>query len=379
MRVHIRGSAKDLRTDTPVIYAQMTVPDYLEMVGEDFENFAIQRRREKHRAYDRMKKDIMQGALLPSITLAVRPELVAELNKLVEKEDHGALAERLATPGQVNILDGLQRTYVLKEIKKEGHDFVEGQTVSLEFWLELSLEHLIYRIIVLNAGQKPMSMRHQVELLFSTLRRKIESEIPHLEILVERDSARRTRSRKYALDRLAGAYQAFITQSPEVRKENIVAQKLVESDVLDSDEDELLRQYESFIKYLTSYSELDDEVCRVYPSDQNDPTLTPGTQWFGSENVMNAFFSAISQLVRHESYKKRVADALGEMLALLRRSAPGDDPINLREYNQITGGFNPRKVNVGFATRKLLTNGFKEYFRESGNIPFKDCWTLAAE
>src|SRR6266498_440970 len=77
--IQILGKSADLRTNTPVVYAQMAIADYLELVGDKFDLFAIQRRREKHKAYERMKGDIVKGALLPAITLAIKPEMVGRL------------------------------------------------------------------------------------------------------------------------------------------------------------------------------------------------------------------------------------------------------------------------------------------------------------
>jgi hypothetical protein len=225
--LRILGLAQDNRTQTPVVYAQIPICDFLPLVGPDFENFAIQRRREKHKTYERMKKDLIAGALLPSITLAVKPEFVAALRPLHAEADYEGLASALSQPGGVNILDGLQRTYIIKDLVDEGAELNADQTLHLEFWLEESVSNLVYRIIVLNAGQKPMSLRHQTELLFSTLKQRLEDEIPGLEIYRERDQTRRRRSRKFALDRLASAYQSYITRSPEVSRENIVAQQIV--------------------------------------------------------------------------------------------------------------------------------------------------------
>jgi len=112
-------------------------------------------------------------------------------------------------------------------LEKEGFIFITDQTLLLEFWLEDRLPHLIYRIIVLNAGQKPMSMRHQIELLCATFKKRIEERIENLELYVERDETRRRTSRKYALDRVAVAFQAFLTLTPEVRRDNVVAQELI--------------------------------------------------------------------------------------------------------------------------------------------------------
>jgi hypothetical protein len=67
MKIEILGTAKDLRTDTNVVYAKIRISDYLSLVGENFDEFTIQRRKEKYKAYDRLRKDVKNGALLPKI------------------------------------------------------------------------------------------------------------------------------------------------------------------------------------------------------------------------------------------------------------------------------------------------------------------------
>ena len=213
MNLKVIGLARDLRTSTPVVYAQVPVADYLEIVGDEFENFSIQRRRETHKAYQRLTHDIRAGALLPSITLAVKPDKVNEIIPLFEsaEKDDGTLAilaQALSAHGNVDILDGLQRTYIMTDLKKEGHQFVAGQKVLVEFWLESDLNNLIYRIIVLNAGQKPMSIRHQLDLLFMSLKASVEQSISGLEIYTERDNTRRRRAKKFQLSAIVSGYQA---------------------------------------------------------------------------------------------------------------------------------------------------------------------------
>ena len=365
MKIEILGHARDLRTNTTVVYAKLSIPDYLSLVGEEFAEFEIQRRREKHKAYKRLEQDVRDGALLPSITLAIKIDRVDDFLPLVKDQNFEPLIRALSVPGQVHILDGLQRTYILNDLFRSGVEFKEGQTVLVEFWLEKELRNLIYRIIVLNAGQKPMSMRHQVELLFTTIKTRLESEIPDFEIYMERDEGRRNRPRKYALDRLATAYQCFVTKTPEVKRENLVAQKLVEEDLLSANEEELSGQFDKFKTFLAFYADLDDEVYRVYERD---------TAWLGSENVMSSFFAAISDFSSNSQRQNRVQSACKQMLVLLQKSQVGDDPLGRATLQEIIQGFNTRKVNVGFATRKLLTAGFKEYFRDEGETPLQRCW-----
>lgn len=379
MKVEVIGIAKDVRTNTPVVYAKIDIPDYLELVGKDFESFTIQRRREKHKFYTRMKTDLVNGALLPSITLAVKPEHIPELIPFLETNNFTELSKALAVPEKVNILDGLQRTYILMDMAKDGVQFKEGQTIFVEFWIEEKLEHLIYRIIVLNAGQKPMSTRHQIELLFMTLKTKIEETVAGLTLFTERDGARRTSAKKYSLDRVVTAYQAYITKSSEVQRDNIVAQMLAESDVFDANEAELLEIFNSYLKYLGDYSKLDEEICRIYVTQNPEKNIPTGTNWFGSENVMTSFFAAIAQLRRNEIYHQRITNAIEALKGTLQPSAVGTDPLDLETLHAIIDGFNPRRINVGLATRRLLTNGFKEFLREEGGTSFHDCWIRASE
>lgn len=378
MPLNILGTPQvDLRTETPVVYAQMLIPEYLNLVGMDFDKFSIQRRREKHPAYARMKEDIKRGALLPTITLSVLPNLAAELKQLCDQGDLLTLANRLGTSGEVNILDGLQRTYILQDLATEGHQFIANQTVHLEIRLEENLDNLIYRIIVLNAGQKPMSMRHQVEVLFSAFKTPLESEIRGLDLFLENDSSRRTRPGKYALDRVASAYHAFLLRSSEVEKQNIIAQKISEESVLAQDEEALGADFSLFRRYLAAYVNLDNHICRIYDgTNQRTPT---GLTWFGSENVMNAFFAAVSDFGSNEQRKGRIDLAISALSNLLSNAESGSDPLGLEVLQKIIDGLPVRKVNVGFATRKLLNNGFKEFFRDEGERPIAEIWEREAE
>lgn len=376
MDIEVLGFTKDLRSDTYVVYAKAFIDDYLELVGDNFDDFEIQRKREKYKAYHRMKKDIIAGALLPPITLAIKPKHVKKMIRIIEEDaNFEKLENALCKSDQVNILDGLQRTYILKEIKSDGVVFKEKQSLLLEFWLEKEVKHLIYRLIVLNAGQKPMSMRHQVELLFATIKEKLEEEIDDLEIYVEKENGRRNRPGKYAFVRLVNAYQAFITKTTEIKKENVIAQQLAEESVLDSDEDSLDKDFYNFKEYLKIYVALDQEVFRIY---SKESAISSGMNWLSDENVITSFFAALGDFGINENRIERIDQALQTLINKLREEDE-EDPLGLIAFDKIRSGFNPKKENIGYSTRKLLMNGFKEFFREEGELSFDKCWIAGAD
>lgn len=369
MSLQVLGEAIDVRTGTRVIYAKSDVRTYIDLVGPDFDEFIIQRRRVKHKAYARMREDIISGALLPTISLAVKEDCIAELDAV--KDSYDETAKILSRPNRVNILDGLQRTHTLFDILKDQVPLKEGQTILLEFWLEGSIRNLIYRIIVLNAGQKPMSMRHQMELLFFSTKEALEKAIPGLEIYSERDEARRTRPKKYSLDRLSLSYYAYVTKSPEVDKENIVAQQLQQDDILSEGEEKFGEKFDRFVSILRGMAAIDEAVFRLYPDE--------GLSWVGSENFLLAFFSAAASFDARPDGSARVDVAIGLLIKSVQESQEPDDPLAFSTYKTVVQGFNVRKVNVGFATRKLLFNAFKEFFRAEGDVPLKDLWLQEAD
>jgi hypothetical protein len=250
MSLKIIGYTKDCRTNTPVVYAEILMQDYLNLVGRDFDKFEIQRKRVDAKKYARLKDDISKGALLPTITLAIDCQKVGAFLNDIENQNDDNLITSINESDDIYILDGLQRSYIIKDLSDAGTLFNKEQKILLEIWFEQEIDHLIYRLIVLNSGQKPMSMRHQVELLFMTLKKDIEKAIPGLKIYLERNSTIRSHAMEFPFDRIVNAYYSFITKSPEIERDNLVVKKMNEDDVLSSNESELNDIYNFFIAIL---------------------------------------------------------------------------------------------------------------------------------
>ncbi len=398
MAFNIIGQTTDHRTQAKVLYCKCSINDYLKIVGEDFENFSIQRKRETHKAYKRLKDDLKEGALLPSITLALKPHLVPKALELID--DNLALTEYINEKNIADILDGLQRTYLIKDLVNEDHEFPEDQEVLLEYWIEGEISRLIYRMIVLNAGQKAMSIRHQIELLFMSLKETISEEIQGIDIFVEKDGARRTLPNKYSLGVIASAYQAFLTRSTEIDKDDLVSNALIKETVMDASEDEHTAKFSEFIDYFKSVKQIDAIAWDYYEGLYDDGRFKElndskdnhtedeqsefrklrvyknAKNWLGSDNVMLSMYSSIAQF-SNTGRKSRVAVALAKLKEDFEQGEL--DPLGLVSYERFRSEINPKKSNVGIATRKLLLNGFREYFRDEGETPFSNCWEQAQD
>ena len=163
--------------------------------------------------------------------------------------------------------------------------------------------------------------------------------------------------------------KVFSTTSPEVDKDVLVSEKIIEEKILENNEEYLTGTFNSFKDYLVQYCELDFELFRIC----NNTDLNTFKNWFSDANVMNSFFAAIGML--HEDRSDRINRAIDTLLSDLKRTGRGVDVINLNEYKQIREEVaDPKLFNVGFATRKLLTDSFNEYFRDEGNTSLLKCW-----
>ncbi len=366
----IIGFTKDFRTNTNVIYAQILVQEYFELIGENYNKFQLQRKREVHRGYKRLKEDLQKGALIPGITLAIEPNVASDFIDIIEKQDISKITEKIKhVKDNIYILDGLQRTHKIKELLDNDVKFKNDQKLLLEIWIEPDISHLVYRLIVLNSGQKPMSMRHQIELLFTTMRVTLTKEIDNLEILVENEESKRTSGRQFPFERLVTAYYSFLMRSPEVDKSSIVSERLIEEKIMDGNEEYLTESFSAFKKYLNDYCLLDEHLFRIC----DKTNLKSFRNWFADANVINSFFAAIGKL--HESRAERVQSAIGVLKTQLTDGNSGEDVLRLEDYKKIRQEVaDPKVYNVGYATRLLLVNSFSEYFRDEGLTSLYNCW-----
>ena len=369
MDLTIFGHTKDLRTNTYIVYAQISIDDYLVLVGNKFDDFSIQRKQEKHKAYIRMRQDILEGAVLPPITLAVKPDNCDNIMNLIEQNNWEATKDELSKPNQLFILDGLQRTHILSDLKKGGNIFKEGQKLLLEFWIEKETKHLIYRLIILNSGQKTMSLRHQLELLFMTISEEIKKDIPQIELLQEKDEQRRRKSKVYSFESIITSYYCFLTKNYEPNKENLITRQIQEEGIINADENELNDKLTLFKTYLQYYSEIDDEIYKSY--NYGDKKFI---NWFAKENVMNSFFASLSDYGNNSEDKKdKILRALENLKNEFNKGI--NDPLGLETFDNIANQtINSSKKNIGLATKRFLFEGFREYFMNSGEKTFQDCW-----
>lgn len=212
------------------------------------EKLDIQRKLQQSAIYRRLEKDILLGCVMPPITVAFVDKNIdfsdeIEAKKYVEDNIQSAF-----------ILDGIQRLNLLKKIENQlSSDLLENGMIVLNILVCPSMDKLLYRMVTLNNGQKPMTPAHQIEILtsndidFGELSRKIRT---------EKDGYN-----KEALNKsdLVKAYIAFLGNSVNIDNQKIIQSKLDEliaENIIDSFEYEEDRiEFKDVVRLISSFSD----------------------------------------------------------------------------------------------------------------------------
>jgi hypothetical protein len=363
----------------------MSIEAYLRLTSGAETNLEIQRKVIKgFKPYERLRQDLKQGCLIPPVVLGIKMDKITVPKNMDDRQFISSL--EVIQAKDVFIIDGLQRTTAIQNVKdsllpEELAEFL-SRPLRVEVWPDITLPALTYRMILLNAGQKPMSLKHQLEVvsgpLCDSLNEKYSTE---LKIFREKDPNRRSGYGQYKFSLIAQAFQAFVQKSPHIDVRNEVIAQLNQIDVLSNYGDSFekksskidpITEFESYIGFLV---EFDKKLCKKYAEsiETDEGTMVPaGVTLLSRDTFHLGLAAAYGWCI---DYKKDALEEAKEKLMKLLDDAM-DDPLAIERLEKIQTGFR-RKDNTGDQTRNLIFNGFKEYFRSEGLTPFNLCWMQA--
>jgi len=376
---------KDERISATSVLVEMATGDYLNLVNGAQDNLEIQRKVIKgFKPYDRLRLDLKEGCLIPPVVLGIRQHKIHTPENI--NDDKFIPALQATQSGDVFIIDGLQRTTAIQNVKdslqNEELDKFLSRPLRVEVWPDISLSALTYRMILLNAGQKPMSLKHQLEVVSRPLCEQLNDLYPkRVSIYRERDSNRRSGFGQYQFSIIAQAFQAFVQKSPHIDVRNEVIAELNQIDVLTNygeslekkpGKDDLTTEFIHYIEFLVDF---DEKLCKKYEDStesEDGITIPTGINILSRDTFHLGLAAAYGWCTEHK--KDALNAAKKKLIALLNDD--GTDPLSIERLEKIQTGFR-RKDNTGEQTRNLIFNGFKEYFRSEGLTPFEHCWIQA--
>lgn len=383
MQFEVLGIEYDNRINNFMLSARADYEWYLAKTQGSEENLAIQRDIIRgSKPYKNLRADIRNGCVLPTIVLAVRDVDVSVLDnydpgvgfiqaRSADLEQLGD-AIRDITPLRVDIVDGLQRTNALRETfaslesESERIEFQE-RALRLEVWVNIPFFPLAYRMLLLNAGQRPMSMKHQIDILSGGLANDLE-DLPGIEIIRLKDHKRRVRPGQFHLSTLAQAFQAWMQRSPNVDKTNLVVETMVVDEALESLGIDLTdndgNQRDGFRQFVEWMIQLDQALGESH------------NRFIGNDTVVLGFAAAIGFAHKNETLQDRLESAMEKLIAQANDDAAG--ALGVEIFERLRGTIDTRRSNVGEATRGLVFRAVREYIMQDGTSPMSECWAQSA-
>ncbi len=213
----------------------------------------MQRELQGYKFYERLAKDILKGCVMPPLTIAIidnnPPAHIHNSNEHAEKYINENIDGFF-------ILDGMQRLNTIRRVNYEHQvEFPLSRPIFVNVLICKSMDMLLYRMITLNNGQKPMTARHQIEIIAGNV---YDFENTSLAVQTEkkiRGLKRRQGSFKKA--DLIKAYLAFLTNSVNIDNEKIIQEKmdeLIATKIMESDISDSSVQFDNVVILLESYT-----------------------------------------------------------------------------------------------------------------------------
>ena len=290
----------------------------------------IQRGQQNPSFYSRLRNDLKLGCVIPPITLAfITDDKIAGIDgKYINAQIKNAF-----------VLDGIQR---LSAIHRAAEEIEEGaprvaflsRTLHLNIIISPSMDKLLYRMITLNNGQKPMSPRHQIDILSETI-----FDFDTLSLKNQPHKERQRVANRLAVHRsdIVKGYIAYLSGTTAIDNKLIIEEKM----------DELLAERIIGNEFSDERYEFMD-VLRWISDACVDFEVN---KWFVSSNNFIGYCVAARR-----------------NFAQLEAVTPAEFEKHLLTFEVVFSNFDKRKIKVGDYRRKMVSEYFgnlEKYSRQS--------------
>jgi len=373
---------KDRRINSHNIAFEIKISEYLRIATKIIEGNVFQRKRVKSSStiYALLKQDLKRGCIIPPIVIALNQnaeEIVFDTDDIELDDIYNLLDKKL---DKLLILDGLQRTYTMLDLEselKDSDDVDELKTfhdhkIRVELYLSVNKLGILYRMLTLNTGQTPMSLRHQIEILYSDY---LHARIEDIKFLREIDNTRATGTTEYNFKEVIEGFNSYLERNElPIAKFNLLDNiKGLEKLAKENENTDLFRSFiVSFHSFIIKLKELTENDW-VFDRDEIDlagPAFgTTIESIFKKSQVLTGFGAAIGRLKDFE-----IIDSIDEVSGIMK---------NIDFEDNIGGGINNLLLKldeirnnakkIGNAQRMYFQYFFRELLNdETDSYPYID-------
>ena len=316
--------------DAVVATGSITYGEAIEKLVPLISKTEFQRKLQDKKFYEKLERDIEKGCIMPSITIAY-------VNDVINKKSETKQILDFFNKNYNNsfVLDGIQRLNTLSRVDSEKIDLNKKLYLNIVF--SDSVEKLLYRMITLNNGQKPMTPRHQVEVMMANV---YDFDNLGIDIQTEKERAQKIKMSSFNKSDLVQAYLAYMANSPMVDNKKIIQDKmdvLIVSKIISAEPTPTDSTFEMVIKALAKF--------------QKSPK---SLKWLKQANNLVGFAVGMKK-----SYK------------IIQTLSVQDFENSIENFDMAFSDFNPSKIKMGKLRRELSFDYF-ENFEKLGHLDRKE-------
>jgi hypothetical protein len=324
MAIVVNSRHQDAVIDSIFLTGQADYRFALENFFPLISRFDAQRKLQDQRFYKRLERDLILGCIMPPITLAFINSEDADISTI---DKAGSFIN--ANIANAYILDGIQRINTLKRAST-AENFDATRPILVNVIISKAYDPLLYRMITLNNGARPMTARHQIEILTKEL--FDFSRLNNISVQSEKERGEKIVRGAFNLGEISSAYLAHLTDNVNNENNKIIEEKMNEilvSRVMDSG---VNRSGVDFKDIVTEIDRLcENEDCR---------------RWLKVSNNLIGFAVGIKK-----SYD------------YIRGLSPAAFSVGTAKFDEAFDALNPSKVNLGRYRRELSRDFIAEFER----------------
>jgi len=381
----------DKKSQCLSIITNIKLSEYLSLTEEAYNNDGAidgQRKAQTSKSALRIRKqmmsDFLDGGVLPPVVIGITdPELNDETTL---KSYEGLISLLTESRHEMSIIDGMQRTTAMIEaVNNDPLKKICEREIRIEVWIAQSITKLIYRMLVLNTGQLPWSLRRQLEVVMQPIKKEIGASIPELRMISANDGGRRTTPGEFQADKILELFLIFGTRTQKVDNRDLISDEFVKLDFIDSaSKSEILTD---FISILSRIVDFDIVLSKVKSEDLN-ARFSKGIDLFTSQPALAGLICALAMKIygrpgtdydknRQKSNYLKINEGLGNFITELATKSEDQltEFVRFETLNTILSSRSSPNTKIGDMERNYFKDAFTVLIDEGFDINNMDvCW-----
>jgi hypothetical protein len=377
MELNIFSHLYDERINALNISAEISIKEYLLIAKNIIKNNIYQRRKVKSSStvYELLREDIKRGCVIPPIVLALSKS-PANLN-IKDLKDNQTYSRELIQENKDNliILDGLQRTHTIIDLESELIDKKDesiiknfyNHKIRIEIYVGINKLGILYRMLTLNTGQTPMSLRHQIEILYLDY---LNIQIEGVNFLKETDDVTPEKVGEYKFKDIIEGFNSYLERNELPLDRMDILENIKSLEKLSKENQDV----DIFKEYLITFHGFILKIITLsnnwnYIEDENPYSLSGqpfgknAFKIFARSQVMTGFGASLGKLV-----DKGLIIDFNEAKSLTDKITIGDNVNNtFYNINKFLDKIRATSPKIGNAQRMYFQYFFRELYNKESD------------